>query len=386
MQSQENIHNAPEQVAANQRNINTDPREQFQEQNYSYRSYTEGYTGLDARDAWSYGEKLRPESKDQRSIGGLLAIIVLLCAVFIAGSMFGAILSWLTWMLVVVLVVLGLAALASNWRVVTIPLPTRTFQITEHARLVLNNSSGRVVIRRGEQGVITVNATKRASGIGINPEQMQVRTEQQGDTVDISTQVDWNFFQFGLRSVSFEITVPANCDVQLNTGSGRVAIQGPSGDIRVRTGSGGIEASDLQGQIALKTGSGGIRAYNLQGSTLIQTGSGGIKLDRLQGSASVRTGSGGIVIESSALLRASNFTTGSGGIVFDGSIDRRSNVEMKTGSGGINLRLPFDSAFTLDARTGSGGVHNEFGGKEVGDAPRALLKLKTGSGGIRVHS
>ena len=113
-----------------------------------------------------------PSQMDSSSCG-LLALLVLLCAVFIAGSFFGVVLSWLTWLVVIVLIIAGLAALATNWRVVTIPMPTRTFQIMEHAKLVINNGAGTVAIRRGEEGTVSVTATKRASGIGIDAERMK---------------------------------------------------------------------------------------------------------------------------------------------------------------------------------------------------------------------
>lgn len=384
MQSQEHSYNTSENTSPGERQINTDQREQARQQEYTYRSYEEGYTGLNERNIWREGEKLRAEPKRERSMGGLLALIVLLCAVFIAGSLFGAILSWLSWLIVVVLIVVGLGALATNWRIVVIPMPTRTFQIMEHARLVINNGGGKVLIRRGESSVITVSATKRASGIGIDPEKMQVMYDQRGDTVNIATNVSWNFFQFGLRSVQFEITVPETCDVDLENGWGGVIVQETSGDIRLRTGSGGIEARNLQGQIAIKTGSGGVKASDLQGQVLVHTGSGGIASGGLQGQVSLTTGSGGIRVDRSMLAGSSRFSTGSGGIVYDGAIDLRGNIEMKTGSGGIVLRLPDSTAFSLDAKTGSGGVANEFGGNEVGSGPRARIRLRTGSGGIHI--
>jgi len=384
MQSQEHDYTTSDYASPGERQINTDPREQPRQQEYTYRPYEEGYTGLNERDIWNEGEKLRVEPKHERSMGGLLALIALLCAVFIAGSLFGAILSWLSWLIVVILIVAGLGALATNWRIVIIPMPTRTFQIAEHARLVINNGGGKVLIRRGEPGIITVNATKRASGIGIDPEKMQVMYDQRGDTVNIATNVSWNFFQFGLRSVNFEITVPENCDVDLENGWGGVTVQETSGNIRLRTGSGGIEARQLQGQIAIKTGSGGVKASELQGQVLVHTGSGGIDADGLQGQVSLTTGSGGIRVDRSMLAGSSRFSTGSGGIDFEGALDPRGNVQMKTGSGGIRLRLPNNATFSLDAKTGSGGVHNEFGGNEVGGDPRAQLRLRTGSGGIHI--
>ncbi|HEX7734224.1 MAG TPA: DUF4097 family beta strand repeat-containing protein [Ktedonobacteraceae bacterium] len=403
MQNQEHMYEQ-EQPSRSENGINTDPREQERQVVGEYRSYGEGYGGPSRGDVWSEGEKLRvePQSRDRRSVGWVLSMIVLICAVFIAGSIFGVILTWLSWAVLTILITVGIVAFILNWRVVTIPMPERRFQINEHARLVINNGLGKVAIRRGEPNAITVNATKRASGFGTNPEQMQIMYDQRGDTLGITTRVHWNIFQFGLRSIHFEITVPENCDVQLNNGSGRVYLQGASGDIRVRTGSGRIEASELEGQIALKTGSGGIVLNELQGQIDVRTGSGGLKLNNLQGQVDVvtgsggiesyglrgqialKTGSGGISMQRSHFAGTSRVSTGSGGITFDGSLDPLSETLLKTGSGGIVLRLPDDSTFSLDAKTGSGGVVNSFGGREVGDGPRARLKLRSGSGGIRI--
>src|SRR6266516_3679433 len=393
---------APEPL--NERQSNTDPREQPPSQAYRYRSYEEGYADLSERDFWPReGEKLRPEPKNQKSMGGLLALVVLLCAAFIAGSFFGVILSWLTWLVVTVLIIAGLAALATNWRVVTLPMPTRTFQIMEHARLVINNGAGTVAIRRGEEGIVSVTATKRASGIGIDTDRMEINYNQDGDTLDISSRMAWSILQFGLRTVDFEILVPSSCDVQLQNGSGRVAVQGTSGEIRVRTGSGRVDAHDLQGRIAMKTGSGRIEASNLQGLIDLTTGSSRIEAQHLQGQINLRTGSsrimlgkvrgqltaqtgsGRIEVSQAELSGESFLKTGSNAITFDGSLDALGSYKFQTGSGGINLRLPDDAAFSLDARTSSGGVHNEFGSNEVGNGPHAPLKLRTGSGGIRIY-
>lgn len=388
MQNQEHIYHTPEAVQ--------------QQEESTYGSYEEGYSGRGGRDIWNEGEKLRAEPKSQKSMGGLLGLVVLVCAIFIVGSLLGVILSWLTWLIVVVLVLAGLGAIALNWRVVVIPMPTQTFQVMESARLEINNGLGTVAIRQGEQNAIRVSATKRASGLGVSPERMQIQYNQHGDTLNISTRVGWNLLQFGLRSIDLEITVPANCDVQLDNGAGRVAVQGTSGDIRVRTGSGRIEAHDLQGQIAMKTGSGRIEisnlqgqidlrtgssrieARNLQGQIMLRTGSSRIEADNLRGQLIAQTGSGHIEVRQAALSGDSLLKTGSSSITFEGSLDPRGTYRLETGSGGIHVTLPADSAFRLNAKTGSGGVKNEFGGTEVGSGPRAQLRLKTGSGGIRI--
>jgi DUF4097 and DUF4098 domain-containing protein YvlB len=398
--------NTPEEMPAplKERQINTDPREQLSSQASAYHSYEEGYSDQSERDYWPFeGEKLQPAPKNEKSIGGLLALVVLLCAVFIAGSFFGVILSWLTWVVVIVLIIAGLAALATNWRVVTIPMPTRTFQIMEHARLVINNGAGTVSIRRGEEGIVNVTATKRASGIGVDTERMQIIYNQYGDVLDISSHTAWSLLQFGLRTVDFEITVPSSCDVHLQNSSGRVVLQGTSGVIRVRTGGGSVHAYDLQGQIAMKTGGGRIEADNLQGLIDLRTGGGRIEAQHLQGQINLhtggspiilgntrgqlaaQTGGGRIEVSQAALSGESSLKTGGGRITFDGSLDALGSYNFRTGGGKMNLSLPGDAAFRLDAKTGGGTIHNAFGGNQVGNGPHAPLKLRTGGGEIRIY-
>ncbi|MGH2510692.1 MAG: hypothetical protein ACRDHZ_25250, partial [Ktedonobacteraceae bacterium] len=200
MQNQEHLYSMPEPTPQGENQINLDPRKQAQTQEFSYQSYTEGYRGNERRDIWSEGQKLQPAPQSQKSMGGLIAIIALLClAFFLAGGYYSAILGWLSWVIVAVLLVVAIGVLRTNWRVAVIPMPTRAFQINEHARLMLNNGAGNVTIRRGEEGMISVAATKRIRGIGINPDKVQVHYDQYGDAVNITTEIAWNFFQLSLK-------------------------------------------------------------------------------------------------------------------------------------------------------------------------------------------
>src|SRR5579883_2992794 len=136
MQNQEHIYES-KQSPENRQTINTDPREQRWQAEEPFQAYGEGYRGPGKGDIWSEGEKLRvePEYKNKKSVGWLLGVILLLCAVFLAGSFIGAIVSWLSWLILSVLAIAGSYFFILNWRIVTIPMPERRFQVTEHARL-----------------------------------------------------------------------------------------------------------------------------------------------------------------------------------------------------------------------------------------------------------
>jgi hypothetical protein len=376
MQSQEGMLRPPERTPPAEPLINTDPREQQQQRqepsveapNYEERAYEDGYAGLDADDMWRQGgEKLRPKSTGQRNPGGLLLLLVLLCALLVAVTLTGALIPWLSWLLITVLVTGGIVIAILNWHTVTIPMPVQTIAIAEHPRLVINDTIGTISIHKGENGVVSVAPTKHVSGIGVTPENMQVGYDMRDNLLRVSTQIKWNVLQFGLRRIDLEITVPEGCDVQVNNGSGRINADGLHGTIQLRTGSGRIEVSALRGNIALKTGSGSIKGQEING-----------QLD-------LKTGSGRIAIQQTVMAGRSRLRTGSGSITFDGALDPRGSYEMKTGSGSVNLALLPDASFQLQASTGSGSITNEFSGIITPNMLQAPLKVKTGSGSIRVH-
>jgi Putative adhesin len=376
MQSQEGMSRPPQYSLPDEQKSNTDPREQQQpqetppqQQNYEERSYEEGYVGLDADDMWQprKDEKLRPRSTGQRSPSILFLLLALLCAIIIGASFIGVLITWLSWLLLTALVTGGVVIAILNWRTVTMPMPVQSFSVTQHPRLVITDTIGTVSIRRGENGVVNVAPTKRVSGIGVTPENMRMGYELQDNMLHISTQLKWNMFQFGLRSIDLEITVPEACDVQVNNGSGRITANGLHGNIQLKTGSGRIEVGDLRGNVALNTGSGSISGGAVSGQLALTTGSGRIELLR------------------SAMEGTSRIKTGSGSITFDGTLDPRGNYELKTGSGSVQVTLAPDASFRLQASTGSGRVVNEFDGLTAPNGSQAPLKIKTGSGGIHVY-
>lgn len=383
MQSQEHIYETPEPMPSSEQQVNTDPREQeAQRQEYEYQPYAEGYTGS----IWqSEGEKIRPEPREQRGIAVLLLILLILGVLAISGSMHGLIVGWLSWLVVTLLAAFGVMALIANWRVVTVPIPVQTFQVSERPILVIKNTAGTIALHRGEQGIVTVSGVKRASGLYPSIDKMQLTCNQQNNILNIRGGIFWNIFQFGLRRIDMDITVPETCDIELTNTTGRVIVQSVGGTCKLDTSSGRIIMSDLQGLISARTGSGRIEASNLQGQIGLHTGSGRIQIDNVRGQLNGKTGSGRIELLHATLNGESHLKTGSGSITFTGSLDPSGDYEMVTGSGRINVTLPIDTSFSLRSKTGSGGVKNEFNSNEVGNLPRPPLKLKTGSGSIRIH-
>lgn len=409
MQSQESSQDWQEQSQAHEYVVNADPREQRAQPEtppYEERSYEDGYSGQYESDNWfREAEKLRPSRSPQQLSGIYVVALVLaaLCVGVLLGTFMGVLISWLSWALLGAVILIGAVVIISNWRTVQSPLPVQTFQVQEYARLIINNNAGAISIRRGEQHSIQISPTARVSGPWVTSTgNVYINAEQQSDTVRASSVIKRAPF-LSFSRIDLEITVPQDCDVQVTNGSGKINVQEVRGEMKIRTGSGSIEAHTLEGQITLATGSGrvnlinlagradivtgsgSVHAQQLRGETRLKTGSGSVYLEEVSGRMQLKTGSGRVQVLHSNLTRDANFVTGSGSVEFSGTLDPFGTYRFKTGSGHIECTLDEQTAFSLKAKTGSGGVHNEFGGNEVGNGPRARLELRTGSGAIRIR-
>jgi hypothetical protein len=289
-------------------------------------------------------EKITPERRRKRGSG--LVILLLLLAVL-----------------------LGLGLLVSNVKNQFGSVnnsQTHIFAVSGIPKLVIHDGSGTVHIHRGGGNSVIVQATKQAVGIGANLDDMNVNYSQNGNEVDVSADQSFDFF-LGSKSVNFDVTLPANANMQ------------------VETGSGSVEVADINGQEDLQTGSGSINATDIGGQISLRTGSGSIGIDSLNGHAMVSTDSGTITMNKDVLSGDSLVKTGSGTIDYNGSIDPQGSYRFETGSGAVDITLPANSAFHLHTSTGSGSVNNDFGSTNAGTGQQPDLSITTGSGDINLH-
>jgi DUF4097 and DUF4098 domain-containing protein YvlB len=157
-------------------------------------------------------------------------------------------------------------------------------------------------------------------------------------------------------SITYELVVPANTQVNASTGSGDQSIGSVNGAVRARTGSGDIRIERTGGGLTAQTGSGDIRVASVGGEVRAETGSGNIEVSQIA----------------------------------------RADVSVQTGSGDVTLNLPADAAYSLDASTGSGSINtaqpitiqgrvrrNHIQGTVRGGGN--VVRVKTGSGSIDIR-
>jgi hypothetical protein len=151
-------------------------------------------------------------------------------------------------------------------------------------------------------------------------------------------------------SVTMEVTVPHNYNLDLATDGGNIQVADIQGRVSVATDGGNISTGQIDGPARLVTDGGNVLAKNVGGDLTAQTGGGDITVGSVAGGAILRTGGGHIRVV---------------------SIDGTGRLD--TGGGNISLE---HAGAGLSLSTGGGEI-------DVGEAS-GLIRAHTGGGGIRV--
>jgi Putative adhesin len=292
----------------------------------------------------------------------------------------------------------------------------RALQVTGPVHLDLTTGAGNVQVRTGNSTQVQITGHIRANEwFGGNTEEKIKRLEanppiqQSGNDIRIG-HIDDPELRHNI-SISYEVVVPAETELRVQSGSGDQRVEGIRGPLEVSAGSGGLKISAIGDQVHAETGSGNIDIDRVKGNVRAKTGSGSIDASDIAGAFEADSGSGRITLEQTA-PGSVRVDTGSGGMELhgvhgsleakagSGTIQAEGNPTgawtVHTGSGEVKLKLPSDAAFDLEAHTSSGSisvdqpltVQGSIGRKEVrgrvggGGVP---VEIETGSGDIQIR-
>jgi DUF4097 and DUF4098 domain-containing protein YvlB len=239
----------------------------------------------------------------------------------------------------------------------------RTLTVSGPVDLAVRTGSGDIQVRVGSNDRVRVIgriSAHQSWQISVDPAERVRRIEstppivQNGSVISIGETQGNDLYNN--VSISYELEVPANTQLNASTGSGNQTIGSLNGAIRARTGSGDIRIDRTGGSLSAQTGSGNIRVSSIGGEIQARTGSGDVDLTQIV----------------------------------------RADVSVQTGSGDVMLRLPGDAAYTLDASTGSGSINtsqpitvqgrlrrNRVEGTVRGGGN--AVRVRTGSGSIEIR-
>ena len=277
----------------------------------------------------------------------------------------------------------------------------RTLSVSGPVEIDVSTGAGSIEVREGGSGEVNIRGHIRSSNGWItNSRRTEERIraleenppiEQNGNSIRIGHIRDRS-----LRrniSISYEITVPGDTELESHSGSGSQTILGIRGPLEAGSGSGSLTIEDIEKGVRASTGSGSIEVRSVRGGVEASAGSGRVELDDISGHIEVDTGSGRVRI--SGARGSLDVDTGSGDIRAYGEMEGDWRVEAS--SGDVTIRLPQEATFDFNARTSSGDIQsdhpvtiqgrmrrNELRGSVGGGGD--LLHIRTSSGDIRIKS
>lgn len=280
----------------------------------------------------------------------------------------------------------GVSSLGSiGQRSVSQNLPT-TALATGIPTIIINELSGNIHVNHG--GSLNIQDVKKSSFFD-DPNNINVKVDYTGSTITIN--VDEGSSLWSSRSVDFNITVPGNANLQLDTTSGDINVDNTSGAMSLTSTSGNITTANdaFVGKGTLHTTSGDIHSAQ----------------DVFNGYADVSTTSGDISMNQDALNSSANVSDTSGDINFDGTLASSSTPDVSyqftTVSGDISVGVPVDANVAVQSNTTSGSIDagdfpgisvqdtNQGSGSQasgtIGNPSGATLTLHTTSGDITIH-
>jgi DUF4097 and DUF4098 domain-containing protein YvlB len=205
---------------------------------------------------------------------------------------------------------------------------------------------------------------------------------QTGNTVRVAFNPSWG------SSARFDISVPSQFNVDLQTSGGDIDISGAiSGKVTGSTSGGDIRLGNVVGAADMNTSGGDIFTGNVQGDLLLNTSGGDIRIGWVSGKAEVSTSGGDITVDNvGKTLRAKT----SGGNVSVGDVSGEATLSTAGGdiivgrvSNGVSLSTAGGNIFL---RSGIGRVTAKTAGGDIQlDSVAGSVDAKTSAGNIVVE-
>jgi len=285
----------------------------------------------------------------------------------------------------------------------------RALQVSGPVHLDLTTGSGDVQVRTGNSSQVQVTGHIRASEKWFGGESNNIEEKIRRLETNPPIQQNGNDIRIGhiddpeLRhniSISYDVVVPTETDLRMQSGSGDQKVEGIRGPLEVSSGSGGLKISSIGDRVHAETGSGDIDINRVKGNVHAKTGSGSIDASDIAGAFEANSGSGRITLQQTA-PGSVRVDTGSGGMELrgvDGSLEAKAGSgtiqaegsptgawTVHTGSGEVNLKLPSNAAFDLDAHTSSGSISIDQPHTVQGSVGRKEVRGRVGGGGVPVE-
>jgi DUF4097 and DUF4098 domain-containing protein YvlB len=192
---------------------------------------------------------------------------------------------------------------------------------------------------------------------------------------------------FGSKdSLHFDIEVPRQTDLEVDTSGGRIDVRDIDGDVTAHTSGGRLSMQDIEGTLDGHTSGGAIKAKGLVGDAKLSTSGGSVSVEGITGDLLAKTSGGWIEIEGA---QGEVVASTSGGSVTVRFAQGNSNGgSLSTSGGRITAYVDPAASLDIDASTSGGRVTVDLPITVQGTLSKRSINGKLNGGGttLRLHS
>ncbi len=209
----------------------------------------------------------------------------------------------------------------------------KSFKVETQPVVTIRNASGKINIHPWQKSEVRVVADHTS-------EKVETYAEQMGNRVDVVTHLLSEKVTPPELRADYDITVPAETELQIRTDAGTVVVKGITGDMTFDTVAADVTLEEVAGFLVFKTVGGSLDCTRCAGRIEANSISGNIRLTQ----------------PASATVRAQTY---SGSLFFDGDFKRGGIYILKSVEGPIEVRFSDDDSFALNASSVQGLVENQ---------------------------
>ncbi len=268
----------------------------------------------------------------------------------------------------------------------------RNFTVKSGDQLIIDADVGDISLTGYDGEELYIKVFQKGSDDQLK--KYHVNIDQSGSIVTVKARHEkryFNFFDDVWFDVRFEVRVPKNFNLELQTSGGNVNIENVNGNIVGGTSGGDLDVGKLEGTVKLSTSGGNIRLIDSKGELTFTTSGGNIIGEDVSGNVHVETSGGNITFRRTD---AKLYGETSGGDIRAELKDNK-GIDLSTSGGNVVVTLPKTIAGDVDAETSGGDVtcdfqfsgklkEGSFHGQINGGGQK--IRLESSGGDIVIHS
>jgi DUF4097 and DUF4098 domain-containing protein YvlB len=235
-----------------------------------------------------------------------------------------------------------------SWRVAGMALLALSVGVSAHAQgrrferhftvqgkpvVTVQNATGRIQVRAWDRQEVMIAGQRGSTNV-------EVDTEQVGNRIEIATRVISDNPNPDALRADYDISVPAESELQVRSDSGNVTVDSVHGDMSFDTVAADLALQDVEGYLVVKS---------IGGSTICTRCSGRLDATSISGDFKLLQ----------PTMDNVRVQTSSGNILFDGSFMNRGIYVLKNYSGTIEVRFSSTDSFDVRATSLYGNVINQ---------------------------